>query len=75
MDDEDRRAGRRIGCPVLVHWGAEEGSMSDGPLLVWRRWADDVRGGPIPCGHFIPEEAPDELASSLVRFLGDGASA
>ena len=74
MDDDDRRAGRRIACPVLVHWGAEEGSMSDGPLLVWRRWAGDVRGGPIPCGHFIPEEAPDELAGSLVRFLGETAS-
>jgi haloacetate dehalogenase len=73
MDEEDRRRGRRIGCPVLVHWGAEEGSMSDAPLRVWRRWAGDVRGGPIPCGHFVPEEAPDELAASLVRFLGDGA--
>jgi haloacetate dehalogenase len=72
MDEEDRRAGRRIGCPVLVHWGAEEGSMSDAPMLVWRRWAEDVRGGAIASGHFIPEEAPDELAGSLVRFLGEG---
>jgi haloacetate dehalogenase len=69
LDDEDRRAGRRIGCPVLVHWGAEEGAMSDGPLPVWRRWADDVSGGPLASGHFIPEEAPDELAASLVSFL------
>jgi haloacetate dehalogenase len=69
LDDADRRAGRRIGCPVLVHWGAEEGAMSDGPLPVWRRWADDVSGGPLPSGHFIPEEAPDELAASLVSFL------
>ena len=69
MDAEDRRSGRRIDCPVLVHWGAEEGSMSDGPLEVWRRWAGDVRGGPIACGHFIPEEAPGELAASLRRFL------
>jgi haloacetate dehalogenase len=70
MDAEDRGAGRRIGCPVLVHWGAEEGSMSDGPLPVWRRWAETVEGAPLPSGHFIPEEAPDELAASLERFLG-----
>jgi haloacetate dehalogenase len=69
LDAEDRAAGRRIGCPMLVHWGAEEGAMSDGPLPVWRRWADDLRGGPLASGHFLPEEAPDELAASLRGFL------
>jgi haloacetate dehalogenase len=70
MDAADREAGRRIRCPVLVHWGAEEGAMSDGPLLVWRRWADTVRGGAVRSGHFVPEEAPDALAASLEAFLG-----
>jgi haloacetate dehalogenase len=69
MDAEDRDAGRRIACPVLVHWGAEEDAMSDGPLEVWGRWADDVRGGSVRSGHFIPEEAPDELLGSLREFL------
>jgi haloacetate dehalogenase len=69
IDAEDRIAGGRIGCPVLVHWGAEEDAMSDGPLGVWRSWAHEVDGGPIRCGHFIPEEAADELTASLTRFL------
>jgi haloacetate dehalogenase len=69
MDSEDRQAGHEIRCPVLVHWGAEEGSMSDGPLVVWRRWAEAVQGGPLPSGHFIPEEAPEALVTSLQRFL------
>jgi haloacetate dehalogenase len=69
IDAEDRAAGHRIGCPVLVHWGGEEDAMSDGPLPVWRRWADDVDGGPLPSGHFIPEEAVPELTASLTRFL------
>jgi haloacetate dehalogenase len=69
MDAEDRRRGHRIRCPVLVHWGAEEGAMSDGPLLVWQRWAEAVRGGPLPSGHFIAEEAPDELVDSLRDFF------
>jgi haloacetate dehalogenase len=73
MDAEDREVGHRIRCPVLVHWGAEEGSVSDGPLAVWRRWADAVRGGPLPSGHFIPEEASDELVASLESFLRDDA--
>jgi haloacetate dehalogenase len=69
MDAEDREAGRKISCPVLVHWGGAEEAMSDGSLAIWRRWADDVRGGPLPSGHFIPEEAPEELAASLSDFL------
>jgi haloacetate dehalogenase len=72
MDAEDRDAGRRIGCPVLVHWGSEEDALADS-LEVWRRWADSVVGGPLPSGHFIPEEAPDELLASLGSFLGKPA--
>jgi haloacetate dehalogenase len=68
MDAEDRDAGRTIGCPVLVHWGSEEASLADA-LEVWGRWADSVEGGPLPSGHFIPEEAPEELLASLRRFL------
>ena len=69
MDAEDRDAGRRIGCAVLVHWGSEEGSLSDS-LEVWQRWAESVEGGPLPAGHFIPEEAPSELTASIRDFLG-----
>jgi haloacetate dehalogenase len=69
MDAEDRDRGHTIACPVLVHWGAQEGAMSDGPLRIWRRWAHDVDGGPLPSGHFIAEEAPEELLASLQRFL------
>jgi haloacetate dehalogenase len=68
LDAEDREAGRRIEIPVLVHWGSEEGALSDS-LEVWGRWADSVDGGPLPSGHFIPEEAPEELLASLRRFL------
>jgi len=72
MDADDRERGARIRCPVLVHWGAEEGAMSDGPLAVWRRWADEVEGGPLPSGHFLPEEAADAVAASLAGFLAFG---
>ena len=68
MDAEDREAGRRIDCPVLVQWGSEEDAMSDS-LEVWERWAERVEGGPLPSGHFVPEEAPEELTASLRRFL------
>jgi len=73
LDAEDRAAGRTIGCPVLVHWGAAEDALSDGPLPVWRRWAGDVRGGPLASGHFVPEEAPEPLTASLADFLREDA--
>jgi haloacetate dehalogenase len=43
-----------------------------GPLGVWRRWADDVRGDPVPAGHFFPEECPDQTAERLRQFLSSG---
>lgn len=39
-----------------------------------KRVATDVRGHVIPeCGHFVPEEAPQELARLLLDFFGSGA--
>jgi haloacetate dehalogenase len=76
-DAADRRAGRRIACPVLALWSAD-GPLgtwyagAGGPLGVWRRWADDVRGEAIPAGHFFPEERPDQTAERLRQFLSSG---
>jgi haloacetate dehalogenase len=68
-DAADRATGRTIACPLLVHWGATEDAMADSALPIWRRWGGDVRGRPLPGGHFIPEEASDELVASLREFL------
>jgi haloacetate dehalogenase len=38
-------------------------------LATWREKADDVQGQAFDCGHFIPEEAPDELLAALGDFL------
>ena len=72
-DEADR--GRKLTCPVLVLWA---GNMAKRPgwqvgarlnmLDTWRERATDVRGGPIDCGHFLPEEAPDEVTSQLLGF-------
>ena len=70
-DEEDLRAGRRIECPALVVTGAEETQLADA-ADVWRRWAVDVRAGTTRGGHFLPEEAPDELTAMLGAFL-DGS--
>jgi haloacetate dehalogenase len=43
-----------------------------GPLGLWRRWADDVRGDAVAAGHFFPEERPDQTAERLRGFLESG---
>lgn len=69
--DEADRGRVRITCPVLVLWGTDSavGAWYD-PLDVWRQWADDVRGGPVASGHFLPEEAPEEVIGHFRRFFG-----
>lgn len=74
-DAEDR--GRNLSCPVLVLWGGvmpkRPGWQTGGSLdmlTVWRERADDVRGKGMNCGHFIPEERPDELVAEILAFLG-----
>jgi haloacetate dehalogenase len=66
-DEADRRAGRRIDCPLLVLWAIHD-DMEDlygDPLEVWRPWAASLRGGRIDSGHHMAEEAPDELVAAL----------
>jgi haloacetate dehalogenase len=72
-DAQDRDAGRKISCPMLVLWGDPSGRRP--PLTdVWSRWANDIRGEALPCGHFLPEEAPDRTLTALREFFAPGAS-
>jgi haloacetate dehalogenase len=68
--DEADRGKRRITCPTLVLW-SHTGAVAKWyePLEIWRTWADEVQGGPISAGHFLPEEAPDETARRLIEFI------
>jgi haloacetate dehalogenase len=69
-DQADRDAGRRLALPLQVLWG-QMGVVQRcfDALHEWRQVADDVQGGALPCGHYIPEEAPAELAAAALPFL------
>jgi haloacetate dehalogenase len=76
LDEADRAAGRKIQCPLLAIWG-ESGipSETNSPLDTWREWANDVRGFPIDCGHYLPEENPQATAQALIDFFTEPSAA
>jgi haloacetate dehalogenase len=69
-DRADVEAGRRIGCPTLILWGARGviGKLFQ-PLETWRDLVASPVGEAIDCGHFIPEEAPAETVRALGNFF------
>jgi len=56
-----------------VLWGSKGvvGRMFD-PIAAWREKATDVSGEAIECGHFLPEERPQETLAALLAFLTKG---
>jgi haloacetate dehalogenase len=61
---------RKVTCPLLVLWG-ERGTVGrlEPVMDIWREKASDVRGRALPAGHFLAEEAPDEVPAELLAFL------
>ena len=69
-DRTDRAAGHLLTMPLLALWGQTGviASMFD-CLADWREVAANVVGRALPCGHFIPEEAPQETLAAIGAFL------
>ena len=63
-----------LACPVLVLWALKDDleELHGDVLAVWRLWALDLRGRGLDCGHYMAEEAPEELAGELLSFLRSG---
>jgi len=76
-DAEDNRAALaqngKLTIPVLAVGGT---ISTSGPLVeeMMREVADDVTGYRVPrTAHWIPEESPDALATTLIEFVSGGA--
>lgn len=70
MNDHNRDKHLKIECPLLVLWG-KKGTVEElyNPIEVWKKWANNVKGCSIDCGHFLPEERPKETYDNIIRFL------
>ena len=74
-DRASRAAGEKIRCPLLVLWGskAKIEAWYDA-LSIWRAYcADQVSGGSVASGHYLAEEAPQEVIERLLAFFAPGA--
>lgn len=68
-DRANRDAGRQLRMPVTVlqqDWGAALGFDA---AARWRAWAPDLRHTTVSCGHFMAEEAPDEVVGAVRDLL------
>jgi len=70
-DRDDREAGRKIKCPLLVLWGDANRVLQAYDMLdTWRKVSDNsVEGHVLPCGHYLPEEMPQEVIEAFQAFF------
>lgn len=77
LDMEEQRRdlaeGRHIKCPLRVLWG-KNGVIEKGfdALAEWRKVTEkgvSVDGHTVDSGHYVPEEAPDEVVTAIQEFL------
>lgn len=70
FEDDEQDLGTKLSCPVFTIWGqfGKMDSLFD-VVDTWKEKAGNVTGKSLPCGHFIPEEAPEELLSEVVPFF------
>ncbi|WP_226347069.1 alpha/beta fold hydrolase [Agilicoccus flavus] len=72
-DEADRAAGARTPVPLRVLWGAHGVVGRFEPLDAWRGWAHQVSGRALDCGHYLPEERPDDVLAEILALLVAGA--
>ena len=59
---------QKLPMPVLAIGGSK--STAIGSLEMMKKVADNVSGGEIAgCGHYLPEECPEELLQRLNEFM------
>ena len=70
LEHDAADVGRALRCPLLVLWGDENPVWQRFDVLaVWRRYAPEVVGASLRAGHYLAEEAPDDVLARLMPFL------
>lgn len=71
LDEENLRNGKKIRANTLALWGGN-GLVERffDPLACWKKFCLQIEGHALPCGHFIPEEAPEAMMEAVMEFWG-----
>ena len=74
LDSQDIQRGNLVSQPMLALWGTKShtGRVYGDVLAVWQKYAKDIRGGGLDCGHYVPEEAPDAVYEAFIEFFKVG---
>jgi haloacetate dehalogenase len=71
QDENDQRTGRVLAMPVFGAWqDPVTPHCLSTPNQIWSSWAPDLRTQVLPCGHFLPEEQPSEIATAVADLVG-----
>ncbi|MBO8195881.1 alpha/beta hydrolase [Streptomyces oryzae] len=68
-DQADLDAGNRLTMPVTVvqqDWGRQLGFDA---TAIWRPWASDLQHFTTQAGHFMAEEAPEDVATLILNLV------
>jgi pimeloyl-ACP methyl ester carboxylesterase len=68
-DQVDLDAGNRLAMPVTVvqqDWGRQLGFDAN---ATWRPWATDLQHFTTQAGHFMAEEAPEDIATLILNLV------
>jgi haloacetate dehalogenase len=68
-DQADLDAGNQLTMPVLVvqqDWGSQLGFDA---TAIWRPWAADLQHVTTQAGHFMAEQAPDDIATLILDLV------
>lgn len=69
-DRVDVAAGKKLAQPLRVLWG-ENGTVGKcfDVMSLWQERASEVSGKSLTCGHYIAEEAPQQLLAEALQFF------
>ena len=70
MDTADKD--QQLDLPLLLLWGARGHApeRAQAFLNIWRQYARNiVASAPMPCGHYMQEEMPDQIYAHVTAFF------
>ncbi|EAZ91301.1 hypothetical protein CY0110_11777 [Crocosphaera chwakensis CCY0110] len=70
LEHDRKDMDKKIECPLLVLWGSKGVIEKKYDVFnSWKKRAINVQGKAFNCGHFLPEECPEETYQYLHDFF------